>query len=224
MDSQIQDAFVRQRRSLFLTTIILTIVFAFGINGTEVRVGPGGGTGLTIDLLDTRIVYLGLVVIWGWFLYRYWQYWLAVRPSARKRLDEMQEQPVFWAFARILNTLGEQKVSEVAREGEQDVASVEIPTMKISEEGIRQGWKSVSAWIDATAQIVRTSGAKTDPWPIRVKVSVTGFTFYRLLLKTIIPFNIRQPYFTEYPPPVVFVVPPLITAIIRWESLILPAA
>ena len=200
------------------------IVFAFGINGTEVRVGPGGGTGLTIDLLDTRIVYLGLVVIWGWFLYRYWQYWLAVRPPARKRLIEAQEQHILQNFAPVLTALATQKVSEVALEGEQDVESVQIPKMRISEDDIRKGWKSVTVWVDADAQIVRDGSGEASTMPIRVKVSATGFTFYWLLLKTIMPFNIRHPYFTEYPPPVVFVIPPLITAIIRWESLILPAA
>ncbi len=70
----VKAGFIRQRRSLFLISLVFSVTLYFGVDGSAVRLGPGQGTGLSVDLESVENVYRLLGAIWLWFMYRYWVY------------------------------------------------------------------------------------------------------------------------------------------------------
>ena len=116
MANEFHGGFVRQRRSLNLISLVLTILVFFGIDGTEMRLGPAGGAGLTIDLLDTRFIYLGLYLMWGWFLIRYWQYFSPARADSKLDLDRLQLPRIKEYFRPLLKLKGKENYSKEAME------------------------------------------------------------------------------------------------------------
>lgn len=218
MVKELHDSFVRQRRSLILISIVLTILVWFGINGTEVRVGPGGGAGLTLDLLDTRLIYLGLYLMWGWFVYRYWQYVVPARVDSKIDLDNVQLARIEKYFQPLMVRKAKETYHQYAMRQHPEADEVKVSGIGLSNYAYER-WIRVSCTAKSVL-IKMIDGKDVSLGEIDVIPEITGWRLYCPLLKAITPVNIKHPYFTEYLSPFVFAVGPLIAFVLRWESVI----
>ncbi len=217
--SEYEAGFVRQRRGLITISVVLTIVVWFGLEGCKLRVGPGGGTGLTVDFGDARYVYWGLYAAYLWLLIRYSQYFVQLRESVLEQLDKEQYSRINSAFARRLHDLAVNEIIEVVRPKYPENTKIVIGGLRTDAPVERKRWKAVQKTFTANLR-VRGHGADT----VKYTASISGLSLYWPLLKAITPVNIRQPYFTEYILPLVFALPPLLLLPVRWREVFLSAS
>jgi len=67
-----QEGLLRQRRNLFVTSCILWLLKA-----AEVQVKKYSLAGFDIDVQNPRVLYVALWIAFGYFFYRYYQYFVA---------------------------------------------------------------------------------------------------------------------------------------------------
>lgn len=217
MAGEYQDGFVRQRRSLILVSLVLSVLLWFGIDGTTVRMGPGGGTGVSVNLLDTRFIYWGLFVVWLWFVVRYLQYHGAVHEEAVKSLHTAHAPRISKLFRKELEALGKE---EALRTVEPKRSGWQAEVADTLHEGpiVREGWCSVSRKYRFTVTFKDHSGAQRgENQGVKPTASITGLRLYWPLLRAVTPVNIKHPYFTEHWLPLFIAAWPLVLLLMRWH-------
>lgn len=202
-----------------MTTIVLLVVVWFGIDGAAVRLGPGSGSGMIVDLQKSGYVYIVLYLLWFWFLFRYWQHRSLVSRDALNQLLDAQLPAITKAFgSQLSEKFNEEMTGDLSKREEPDKT---IKLKNVSPQGgvQRAGWKSVAAEYRCTPVVVHNNTQRDMMEHNRV-VHIRGRDLYWPLLKAITPVNIRHPYFTEYPKPIVFVLPVLAVTLVRLGDLI----
>ena len=72
MDDDIRQGFIRQRRGLFIITIVLFVIDIADVNVSAIKKIPLLGTGVQVGNPDA--LYYALWVAWGYWFWRYFQY------------------------------------------------------------------------------------------------------------------------------------------------------
>lgn len=218
MNSEITNAFVRQRRSLIITSIVLAVVLWFGIDGSKLRLGPGAGTGLSVDFEDARVVIAGLVIVWLWFLVRYWQYFSLVRPKAREALHAAQLPQLRDSFTPIMRELGAAKaLTEIGNENPSLPGTLEVRSSAVSREFERAKLKYAAANVLVSPTLDKHDGRTQGLSNRSVRVQVEGFAALWRILRAILPVNIKHPYFTEHWLPFGIALITFVLLIVRWR-------
>lgn len=197
MSNDVRGAFVRQRRSLILVSLVLTVVLVFGIAGSQVRLAPGAGS-LTVDFGEATIIVRALWAVWGWFLYRYWQHFLLVRADDLAELLDRQKLPVRSGFSKRMLEMGAKSLEQTLRREHTDFVGIELREPTFSTLPERDGWNHVSASYIARVIITAPGGQPRDLGQKRCELKLAGLRMYPRLIRTILPVNVRHTYFSEY--------------------------
>ncbi len=180
-----------------LVSFILSVVIIFGITGTDVRLAPGAGS-VTVDIRNPDYIVWALWVVWGWFLYRYWQHFLVARITDLESLQENQRPKVKRAFLKPMLRLSEQALRG-RLEGEYPKAEeFRIVGVDMGKGPERDGWKRVYGVARAEAVAAVKKGGSTNLGTQTAPLELKWPWIWPRLCVAILMVNFRHRYFSEY--------------------------
>lgn len=221
MATDYDSAFVRQRRSLLIISIVLAALLYFGLQGSEVRVGPGGGSGLMVDVLDHRNVYAGLGVLWAWWLVRYLQFFWKIR---KDKLRELREDQLPYIKKLVAPLFEERAVLQLQAEAARRFKpEAKIVVTAIQPEGDfrRDEWHRLR-WRYTGLASASVGTHSSGAVPVRAQLEIVGFELKWLLSRATFWPTLRHVYFSEYVVPLLIAMVPVVVAVSRWSDLFLP--
>ena len=196
---EIQAGFIRQRRGLFLISLVFTVALVFGINGTAVRLGPASGTGISVDLQNVKIIYGGLCAIWLWFSYRYWVYFSKVRGPAKTEMTAVIEGLARTRFKSAWEKLADIEVREKIIENYPNMKSFKFDKFRYHDPVLSREHRYMKWSLEWKATIAKTDAPSVSTGDAAEEdIKVEGWRYDLKLWGILLTTYWRNPYFSEY--------------------------
>lgn len=207
VNSDVRESFVRQRRALIATGIVLTVYLAAGLKLDDVNV-----LGTTVKVTRPEWIQVGLWILWSYFLLRYYQLMRDLAdpgPKAARavRLDHYQ-------LRRARAAAEEAIIAQQIADKNAAILSCQFDAESVIE-------KAPNRWV-VSQRVVVSERDTGKTWVMMGRPQAIEVPSRWQHFKSAAYVSLHTRYFTEYQLPLVIASFPPVMAIAQWLGRLVP--